>query len=220
MAQHRRGELRMSGGELVVFVLVRIPLVVLTLGIYLFMLPGALFELRIGRTYVDGSPLREVSGLGERIGHALVNLLIVVLSVGLATPYASYRNVRFLYGHLRLEDGREGAFHGEVWAYFGRAALCWLLTLATAGLAAPVTRTVLTRYRLENTTFGGAPVRFEGSAMGAAAHMLTGLLLCYVTLGLYTPWAVVRMWRWEAANTVLDAVAVPEPDAAEPALAV
>lgn len=47
------------------------------------------------------------------------------------------------------------------------------------------------------------PSGFGGGALALAARMLVNALLSLVTLGLYTPWGMCALWRWESDGTVL-----------------
>ena len=45
---------------------------------------------------------------------------------------------------------------------------------------------------------------FQGGLLSYIGHVIIGALLTIITLGIAYPWAVVRIYRWEINNTVID----------------
>jgi len=202
-ALERPLELRASGLRFAGFMLVELLLVVLTAGLWLLLVPGRVERYRIHNTYLDRRELRYESGWLESIGHAAINLLILVATLGLGAPICSWRNQRFLYRHLSLPDGRRLSFDAPLGGYYVRTLGCWLATILTLGIFAPWARSTMTGYRVRHLTLSGESVRFDGSGLGVLGHGLLSWLLCAITLQIYLPWAVFRMWRWEAENTIV-----------------
>lgn len=127
-------------------------------------------------------------------GHALV----VLLTLGLALPWARCRSLRHVYGHTRVA-GHPLGYHGEPGAMLGGALLCGVLLATGAAavvwgppgwpgvaaaavalgiLAATVPALVQSALqgRLARTSWRDMPLRFFGTPAGAARVLATPLL--------------------------------------------
>lgn len=118
----------------------------------------------------------------------IVNLLLIVVTLGFYLPFAKARRLRYFYANTAI-GGQPLAFHGDPWkmlrgyllmlALFGLYALSgqlsgWLPLIAfgvLAGLWPLLWRSSL-RFRLGNTSWRGLRLGFEGSVADAYQAML------------------------------------------------
>lgn len=118
----------------------------------------------------------------------IVNLLLIVITLGFYLPFAKARRLRYFYANTAV-GGQPLAFHGDPWkmlrgyllmlALFGLYAVSgqlsgWLPViafLALAGLWPLLWRSSL-RFRLANTSWRGLRFGFEGSVADAYRAML------------------------------------------------
>lgn len=134
----------------------------------------------------------------------IVNLLLILLTVGLYYPWAKVRRLQYFHRNTLLGD-HGFDFHGNPWAmlrgYVLVAVLTSLYSFAgqaslTAGLVAfaimaavwPALFRSAQQFRLSNTSWRGMRFRFTGSLKGAyfamGAALLPVLLLSLVTMKL------------------------------------
>ena len=118
----------------------------------------------------------------------IVNLLLVVLTLGLYLPFAKARRLRYFYANTQV-GGTPLAFHGDPWrmfrgylvmlVLFGSSALAnaysaWTSLLGLGVLAAlwPALWRSSMRFRLANTSWRGLRFGFDGSLRGAYLALL------------------------------------------------
>lgn len=118
----------------------------------------------------------------------IVNLLLIVVTLGLYLPFAKARRLRYFHANT-LVDGQPLAFHGDPWKMFKGFVLMLVLFGAYAassyvsdwvGLGAFVLLAVLwpalwrssLMFRLGNTSWRGLRMGFEGSLADAYRAML------------------------------------------------
>lgn len=158
---------------------------------------------------MDGSIRRvaiEFTGTGSEYFRIwIVNLLLIVLTLGFYWPWAKVRRMRYFWGHT-LIDGDPLDFHGNPWQMFKGWMLLGLLfglyNMASnfspvAGLIGFLILAVLwpalwrssLAFRLGNTSWRGLRFRFVGSSGGAYAAMAPLMLaaLPLMVLGLWMP---------------------------------
>jgi len=125
------------------------------------------------------SPIRFTASGSEYFRIWIVNLVLVVLTLGLYAPWARVRKLRYFYGNT-LVLGSPLDFHGRPWTMLRGYLLGGLLLLAYSGAgqisvgAATVSALLLAavwpalaraslQFRLSNTSWRGLRFRFEGS---------------------------------------------------------
>ena len=92
-------------------------------------------------------------------------------------------------------------FDGGAGSYLGTTILAILVTLVSFGLAYPFALVLLERWRCEHSFIDGRPLKFNGTGMSLFGNWLKWLLLCLVTLGIYSLWVVPRLQQWKWENT-------------------
>ena len=133
----------------------------------------------------------------------IVNLLLIVVSLGLYLPFAKARRLRYFHANT-LVDGQPLAFHGEPWKMFRGFVVMIVLFGAYAAasyvsdwvaLGAFVLLAVLwpalwrssLMFRLGNTSWRGLRMGFEGSLADAYRAMLPLFVPGFAVLAL-TAW--------------------------------
>ena len=87
-----------------------------------------------------------------------------------------------------------------------RIILGFFLTIITLGLYYPWLMNGLLKYACShievNDPRGGTQpnIRFTGSGLGLLLRFIAWYLLIYLTLGIFTPWAVNGMFRYAVEN--------------------
>ena len=158
---------------------------------------------------IDGSVRRlsiEFTGSGgEYFRIWIVNMLLLMVTLGLYWPWAKVRRLRYFWGNT-LVDGDPLDFHGEPgqmfkgWALVGVlfllynwagsvSALADVVAFAALGLLWPALWRSSMAFRLGNTSWRGLRFRFVGSMRDAYASLLPLFLVALplVLLGLWVP---------------------------------
>jgi uncharacterized membrane protein YjgN (DUF898 family) len=96
-----------TGGDFFVLVLKGYFLTIITLGIYSFWFAKDLFNFYINNLKLEQDErlieLRSTATGGGFLGLIMVNILIVLFSLGLATPWATVRTLRFVFSNILIE---------------------------------------------------------------------------------------------------------------------
>ena len=130
----------------------------------------------------------------------IVNLLLILVTLTLYTPWARARKLRYFHGNT-LVDGHPLAFHGDPRKMFRGYLLVGIMVLVysvaghfspTAGLIAflilalvwPALLKSSLQFRLANTSWRGLRFRFTGSVRGAYEALLPLFVPSAIILGL------------------------------------
>ena len=131
----------------------------------------------------------------------IVNLLLILVTIGLYYPFAKVRRLRYFYGNTQL-GGEEFDFHGNPWkmlrgfllmAAFGGAyalasnASAWAALAALVALAAiwPALFRASMQFRLANTSWRGLRFQFLGTTADAYRAMWPMMLAMLMYLGAF-----------------------------------
>ena len=131
----------------------------------------------------------------------IVNLLLILVTVGLYYPFAKVRRLRYFYGNTQL-GGEEFDFHGNPWkmlrgfllmaALAGAYALAsrasaWAALVALVAMAAiwPALVRASMQFRLANTSWRGLRFQFLGTTGDAYRAMWPMLLALLMYLGAF-----------------------------------
>ena len=110
------------------------------------------------------------------------------MSAPISTPVYGAANPRFTF------DGGAGS-------YLGTTLLAILVTVCSLGFAYPFALVLLERWRCEHSFVDGRPLRFNGTGMSLFGNWIKWLLLCVITLGIYSFWVMPRIQQWKWENT-------------------
>ena len=215
-------------GEVAVIAVTNGLLGVLTLGFYRFWGKTRLRRYLWGRVSFHGDPF-EYTGTGmELFVGFLVAIAVLIplgviagaaeftfqsneaaLAIGAAVQglvfvylmqFAIYRARRYRLTRSQWRGIRAGQ-SGSALAYAVAGLVWWIVTAITLGLAYPVMRTRLQRYRTENTWLGTERFAFAGRTAPMLGRWLVAWLLLIPTLGLSYAWYRAGEFRYFAANT-------------------
>jgi uncharacterized membrane protein YjgN (DUF898 family) len=92
-------------------------------------------------------------------------------------------------------------FDGGAGSFLGTALLGVLVTVFTLGICYPFALVLMNRWQARHTFIDGEPLVFTGSATGLFGQWVKWLLLCIVTLGIYSFWVAPRLQAWVTTNT-------------------
>ncbi len=122
------------------------------------------------------------------------------LVIAYLVQFAIYRARRYRLSRTQWRGIRAGQT-GSALAYALAALAWWGVTGLTLGLAYPVMRTRLQRYRTRNTWFGDRSLDFEARDWALFGRWLLAWLLLVPTLGTAYAWYRAREFRYFAAST-------------------
>jgi uncharacterized membrane protein YjgN (DUF898 family) len=126
----------------------------------------------------------------------LVQLLVILFVIQLAI----YRARRYRLTRTQWRGIRAGQT-GSAFKY-GFLAFGWMIVaMLTLGLAYPVYRTRLQRYRTENTWFGDRRLEFRGEAAQLFGSWVLTWLLLLPTFGLIYAWYRAKEFRYFVSKT-------------------
>jgi uncharacterized membrane protein YjgN (DUF898 family) len=168
-------------------------------------------------------PFEFTGAAAEYFRISIVNLLLMLVTCGLYSPWAKIRRLRYFYGNTLLA-GRAFGYHaspvallkGRLLALGVLAALAVTVRLfPSAAAAGPLAVFAATpwlvvrgmRFRLRNTTHRGLRFGFDGRVGPACVPYLVDVMLAWLTLGLRTPRAVWARWKYLADGSRLGATA-------------
>jgi uncharacterized membrane protein YjgN (DUF898 family) len=166
------------------------------------------------------------------VGIYLVNIALIILTLGSYRFWASVRVRRYLRSQTEFEGDRF-AYHAtgkELWRGFTRAfALFWLplvavnvaaeyflgdggsiivagLTLLAILIVTPAAMVGTRRYRLGRTSWRSIRFSFRGSTPEFVSLFLKGMALSVLTLGVYLPVFMVRQYRFMTEHSCFGTV--------------
>lgn len=158
-----------------------------------YALMGSL-RYRTSRTSWRGIRLGFDGRFGEFGSGYGVRILVTLLSLGIALPWASTWRREYVLTHTRFGGERLG-FDGQPSDLFATWLLCWFLAIPTLGLSVTWFHGHQQAYYWNHTTFAGG--RFHSTLTGAewlGVSFLNGLLIMF-SFGIAAPWAFVNLHR-------------------------
>lgn len=171
----------------------------------------------------SAAPERRLSQLqftgngGEYFGIWIVNILLLVVTLGFYAPWAKVRNLQYFYGHTVLE-GDSFQYLADPWVIFrGRlvalvAVIIWSVAsnffpIAAMGLLLlflPLIPWIITRslkFHAINSAYRNIRFDFAGSYWHAFQVIYLWPLAGILTLGLLLPFSAQRWYRFLVDNT-------------------
>lgn len=130
--------------------------------------------------------------------------LLVVLTLGLRTPYLLVRSRKVLVGGARVGNAK-ASFQGdesEFWKIWIRG---FLLTIVTLGIYSFWARAQAIRWNWEHTRLGGAKFHARHEGKDLLLVSLKAMLVTIFTLGVGAAWGLAWLRAWELSNLSLDA---------------
>lgn len=201
-------EFKATGGQYFSTVIFRLGLFSLfSLGIYLPWALVRLFKLKASHTSIQGKETEFSGSGGALFGLLLVSGLLTIVTLGLYGPWAFCRIFRWKADHTMV-GGVPSRFSGTGGGLFVLYLFqLILLPMLTFGFYYPVGMYRFHAWKEEHTLYGGKPASF-GAGLGAYIKIcFITWILNSLTLGLFTPWALCMLYRWQMGG-----VAVGDPE--------
>jgi uncharacterized membrane protein YjgN (DUF898 family) len=213
----RRGDLRLEftgkGGELFVTFLVGYLLTLITIGIYTPWFMVKLIKFFANNTTAaaqDGTRYRlnfEGTG-GELFVTFLVGMLLSMITLYIYMPWFMCKLRKVLYTRTAILENEQPVgnldFEGTGGQLFVTGLVGMLLCAVTLYIYMPWFQVKLTKFWAENTR-----IHYQGRVFAGAFHgtggeyfvtFLVGYLLTLVTIGIYMPWFMVKLWKFDFNN--------------------
>ncbi|MBC8069765.1 MAG: DUF898 family protein [Deltaproteobacteria bacterium] len=213
----RRGDLRLEftgkGGELFVTYLVGYLLCLVTAGIY-----GAWFMCKLIKffdnntvaTAQDGTRYRlnfEGTG-GELFVTFLVGMLLTMVTLYIYLPWFICKLRKVIYTRTTILENEQPVgnldFEGTGGSLFATAFVGALLCVFTLYIYLPWFQVKMKKFYAENTRIHYQGRVFAGSFHGTGGEFfvtfLVGYLLTMVTIGIYMPWFIIKLWKFNTNN--------------------
>ena len=95
----------------------------------------------------------------------------------------------------------ESKFDGGLFSYIGMLILGTLLTIFTFGICYPLALCLIYGWKINHTIIEGQRLKFKGKAISLFFHWIKWILLCIITLGIYSFWVFIALEKWKVANT-------------------
>ncbi|MFO0636207.1 MAG: DUF898 family protein [Nannocystaceae bacterium] len=213
----RRGDLRLEftgkGGELFVTFLVGYLLTVITLFIYTPWFIAKLIKFfadNTSATAQDGTRYRlnfEGTG-GELFVTFLVGSLLTMITLYIYMPWFLCKLRKVIYSRLAILENEQPVgnldFDGKGGQLFVTLLVGGLLCAITLYIYMPWFQVKMTKFWAENTR-----IHYQGRVFAGAFHgtggeffvtFLVGYLLTLVTAGIYTPWFMIKLWKFDFNN--------------------
>jgi len=155
----------------------------------------------------------------------IINWILTVITLGLYYPWARARTLSFIYGNTEMENSRF-VFHGtgmQMFVGFIKAIVV-LLLLSSVNICAEIINSSLLsiigtfifftglmilipiavhgglRYRLAKTTWRNIHFGYRGSKAELIKIFIPGIILTYVTGGIYSSWLYSDLRKYIIGN--------------------
>ncbi|GAA5525307.1 hypothetical protein Maes01_01873 [Microbulbifer aestuariivivens] len=169
----------------------------------------------------DGGGKRHVGFVFSGSGYEyfkiwIVNILLIVLTLGLYAPWAKVRNTQYFYGNTSLEGASFQFTADPVRMLMGRlVALAllavfigvselapWLYLLMSIGLVFVVPWVInkSLAFYARNTTYRNIRFRFVGTYVRALVTFIGWPILAMLSFGILSPYALYKQQRFYAEN--------------------
>lgn len=152
-----------------------------------------------GESYFDGN------GFGF-LGWGLLGVLVTICTLFLCAPLAFVWIYHYETNHTVI-SGRRLHFEGKAMSLFGHWIKWLLLTVITCGIYSFWLQKRLKQWKAKNTSVEGMIEDYKkegdytGSVIGFPLYCFGLLLLTIITLGIFAPWRVAKIARYEAVHT-------------------
>ena len=92
-------------------------------------------------------------------------------------------------------------FDGSLFSLIVLRIICYVLTVATLGLAFPFCVVALYRWEISHSVIDGRRLQFDGHAMGLLGQWIKWLVLIIITFGIYSFWVGIALRKWKVSHT-------------------
>ena len=92
-------------------------------------------------------------------------------------------------------------FDGGLLQLIGWKILGGLVTVCTFGICYPWAVCMVYSWKTKHTVINGKRLKFDGSAVGLFGNWIKWLLLCIITLGIYSFWVGIALEKRKVKHT-------------------
>ena len=149
---------------------------------------------------------------GELFGAFIGGMILTVITFGLYGFWFAVNMVKFVTDNTEgtTPDGKDVkvSFGGTGGGLFGTLFVGYLLTIVTAGLYMPWFFCQMIRWfysHIQIRAGGDDPITlsFQGTGGTFFGIFIVGYILTFLTLGIYSFWLQVNIWKFQHDNTVV-----------------
>lgn len=213
--QTPRGNVRLSfsgtGGQFFLTLLMAYVLLPLTLGLVTPWIVARLLRIMLDHTNgtaEDGTPyrLKYLGTGGGLFGPIVGGMLLTMITFGIYGAWFLVGLTRRICADVRIAENDEEAatfqFTGTGGSFFGVIFVGYLLTMITFGIYSFWMQVNVWRYQSQHTQInvtGGGTWRmdFDGKGGEYFVTFLVGYLLTAITLGIYLPWFMCKLAKFQ-----------------------
>ena len=162
-------------------------------------------------------PIRFTGNGSEYFGIWIVNILLMIVTLGFYAPWAKVRNAQYFYGHTEL-DGSSFQYLADPWVIFrGRlVAIVAVIIWAVASEFYPIAGLILVllflpllpwivvrslKFHAVNSAWRNIRFNFNGTYGGACMVLFVWPLVALLTLFLAFPLSMYKAQAWRIDNT-------------------
>lgn len=163
------------------------------------------------------APVQFTGSGGEYFGIWIVNILLIIVTLGFYAPWAKVRNHQYFYGHTLIDDS-SFQYLADPWVIFrGRlialvAVICWMLVanffdygqLILLGLFIPAFPWIVIKslkFTAVNSAYRGIRFDFQGSYREACMALLVWPVVALLTLLLAAPLSLFKSQSFFVNNS-------------------
>jgi uncharacterized membrane protein YjgN (DUF898 family) len=92
-------------------------------------------------------------------------------------------------------------FDGGAASFLGTLIISTIITILSLGLLFPFAYCMRQRWIAHHTMINGRRLKFNGSGFGLIGNWIVWLLLCIITIGIYSFWVIPKFIKWQVENT-------------------
>lgn len=167
------------------------------------------FELKNSREGVVEKRFNNGCTGAGMFGNLFVGFLLCMITLGIYCPWFMVKMMKYIYGNSQMKGSARGEvtfdFKGGGAELFGIMFVGVLLTMVTFGIYYPWFMVSMSRWKTSNMIGRDASGReytgtFNGTGGQLFGIMFVGILLSVITLGIYMPWFMCKVWTYFAKN--------------------
>lgn len=96
---------------------------------------------------------------------------------------------------------KQNCFDGKVLGFVGWCILSSIVTSITFGILCPLAVSWMCKWFASHTVIEGKRYEFTGDWLSLLGKYIIWLILCIITLGIYSFALPVKFWNWIVVNT-------------------
>lgn len=162
-----------------------------------------IYKWRKTHTVIDGRRLDFNGTGGSLLGHWILWTLLDIVTCGIYSYFEYVALCKWEMSHTYYQDGKaydgkipNSFFDGNSFQFFGYGLLASLVIMITCGIGAPWMINMIEKWQIRHSVICGDKLQYDGTALGLFVQYIVVFLLTIVTLGIYSPWGNVRIYKY------------------------